>query len=614
MRIVINTLFVCMALFCSCDNVEQPDQVPEPDSTPDLTPDDGKDTVNVHVSAIPTEDAVDLSATEAANCYMVSAPGIYSFKSVKGNSNEAVESVSSVSVLWETWGTTEQVTANSVVAEADFEADMIYIRVAENFHPGNAVVAAKNDAGKILWSWHIWIPETPVSEDLYGVSRRKSMSRNLGALVDASTDGASAKSAGLFYQWGRKDPFVGAGDFSTGAPATVAGVSMTKSGGQMTVEDAVASPTVFADNNGSWTDSSEKLWNRDKSMYDPCPPGYRLPYGSEHILFSNPPDEIVGCMYDEANDIFAVGKPATTYPLGGYISQDGTYKSVGKGTWLWSSRPASAVTSAFGCGLELEGDEASYSNATTSRANAYAVRCLSVDAVPFENAPGTPVKGAYEKYTVKMQELSGLCLHTDGSFLWGVGDQGVLAKVGFDASMEKVYGKGIDMESVTIDPQTNDLYLGCEPNYVYRIPAPDYNTHEEVFRVEEAKGYGNSGIEGISWYKDGLILVGTQVGAYMWAYRLDGTPVWRKSMGTVALGMKEIADICYDPVKDQIWIIDSETQSIYLFNGDATEHLATYKVSYGGNCESLYIDYANNCIWMADDTDESKLFKIEFEF
>ena len=100
----------------------------------------------------------------------------------------------------------------------------------------------------------------------------------------------------------------------------------------------------------------------------------------------------------------------------------------------------------------------------------------------------------------------------------------------------------------------------------------------------------------------------------MWAYKLDGTQVWRKSMSTVAIGMKEIADICYDPVKDQIWIIDSETQSIYLFNGDATEHLATYKVSYGGNCESLYIDYANSCIWMGDDTDESKLFKIAFEF
>jgi len=614
MKILINALFVCMALFCSCDNVQQPVQDQDPDTTPDLTPEDGKDTVAVHVSSIPTEGAVDLSAKETANCYVVSESGIYSFKSVKGNSKEAVESIASVAVLWESWGTTEEVTAGSVVKEADFEAGRIYIRIAEDFHPGNAVVAAKNDAGTVLWSWHIWIPETPLTEDLYGMARRKSMSRNLGALVDASADGASAKSAGLFYQWGRKDPFVGVGDLSTGKAASVAGVVMTTSEGLMTVAKSVESPTVFAENNGSWTDSSDKLWDRDKTMYDPCPPGYRLPYGSEYILFSNPPAEIAGSRYDESKDIFAVGRPETVYPLAGYIACDGSYKSAGSGLYLWSSRPASAVTNAFGCSLEINGEDASYSNATTPRANAYSVRCLTIDAVPFENAEGTPVKGAYEKYTVNMQELSGLCLHTDGSFLWGVGDQGVLAKIGFDASMEKVFGKGMDMESVTIDPETADLYLGCEPNYVYKIAAPDYNKAEEVFRVDEASGYGNSGIEGISWYKDGMILVGTQVGAYMWAYKLDGTQVWRKSMSAVAIGMKEIADICYDPVKDQIWIIDSETQSIYLFNGDATEHLATYKVSYGGNCESLYIDYANSCIWMGDDTDESKLFKIAFEF
>lgn len=610
MKYIFNIAIVCLAVLVSCESIDAPGTVPDPEKEPviDTT------VVDDHVSNIPGKDvAVNIGAKETANCYVVTAPGTYSFKAVKGNSTESIGAIASVSVLWETFGTTETVTPNSIVAEVDYENDLVYFRIDESFHPGNAVIAAKGADGNIMWSWHIWVPETEIAADLYGLSRRKSMSRNLGALVDASADGASPKSAGLLYQWGRKDPFVGVGDFTTGQAAAVAGVAMTKSGGQMTVEESVKSPTVFADNNGSWTSSTDKLWNRTKTIYDPCPAGYRLPYDSEYLPLAYGPSDWDAWTYDQDNIVFTVGSPAAVFPLSGYLSYDGSYKGCPGTQYLWSSR-ASGVN-AYSFGVDLPGnDDINYVNSLQKAANGYSVRCLSNDLETFENAEGTPVKGAYEKYVVNMQELSGLCLHTDGSFLWAVGDQGVLAKVGFDASMEKVFTKSHDMESVTIDPETGDLYLGCEPNYVYRIPAPDYNRSEEVFRVADASGYGNSGIEGISWYKDGLILVGTQVGAYMWAYRLDGTPVWRKSMCTVAMGMKEIADICYDPVKDQIWIIDSETQSIYLFNGDATEHLATYKVSYGGNCESLYIDYANSCIWMGDDTDESKLFKIAYEF
>ena len=611
MKKILSFAFSCMTILMACDYIEQSNQNGQ---NIDEEKQPAADTL-VYVPVIQNKgEAIDLSVKERANCYIVTEPGVYSFKAVKGNGKEVLEGIASASVLWETWCTTETVIANSVVAEVDFDKEKMYFRIDKSFHSGNAVIAAKNASGDVLWSWHIWVPETPITDDLFTLSRRKSLSRNLGALVDASLDGASSKSAGLLYQWGRKDPFVGSGDFTTGEAASVTGVVMSKSGGQMTVEDAIKNPTVFADNNGNWTDSSDNLWARDKTIYDPCPAGYRLPNGSEYILFSNPPSEIQGYMYDAEKDVFAVGKPVTTFPFCGYMSWDGTFKNVGTGAYAWSSRVATAASSAYEFSLVINGEKTSYSNSTATKANAYAVRCLSNELTAFENAPGTPVKGAYTKFTVNMQELSGLCLHTDGSFLWGVGDQGVLARIEFDGTMTKVLGKSHDMESVTIAPETNDLYIGCEPNYVYKIPAPDYNKTEEVFRVAEASKFGNSGIEGISWYKDGMILVGTQVGAYMWAYKLDGTPVWRKSMNTVAMGMKEIADICYDPVKDQIWIIDSETQTIYLFNGDATEHLASYRVSFGGNCESIYLDYANSCVWIADDTDTSRLYKIDFEF
>lgn len=92
---------------------------------------------------------------------------------------------------------------------------------------GNAVIALKNGskADRILWSWHIWAPESdprsqvvtyttenpvPTTYNFVNATVSKSpalttvfMDRNLGALTDGLDDN---KSNVLQYQWGRKDP------------------------------------------------------------------------------------------------------------------------------------------------------------------------------------------------------------------------------------------------------------------------------------------------------------------------------------------------------------------------------------------------------------------------
>lgn len=577
-----------------------------------------------HISAIPTADATDLGAAETANCYIVSAPGVYSFKAVKGNSTTPLSSIGSVELLWESWGNTEEVAPNSVIAAVDFQKDQIYFQVNENYHAGNAVIAAKDDMGVIMWSWHIWIPKTEITTDLYNLSRKKSMDRNLGALVAVTEDGANPEAVGLVYQWGRKDPFVGVGTFAEKKAATVAGKEREIVSGQFNTVQATKNPTGFASFEGNWNSSvTEELWEVSKTMYDPCPPGYRVPYRSDYLPFSNTIEELQGWAYAPDKYMFSVGRPLTFYPLGGYLSWSGEYSNVGTGERVWSSRTHETSTMAYNFRISPDGDSVSYGNSGKEKANGYAVRCVVYESTPFENAPGTPVAGDYTRYKVDMQELSGVRLHTDGSFLWGVGDQGLLAKISFDGKLEKVLSRALDMEAITLNPATGDIYIGCEPDVVFKISAPDYNKPVEAFKIPEAKGYGNSGVEGISWYKEDMLLVGTQTGAYLWAYKYEGldengkeiwNPVWKKSMRTVAIGQLEIADIHYDPVKDQIWIIDSETQCVYLFNGDATEHLATYKVNFGGNCESVCLDYGNSCVWIADDTDPSRLFKINLTF
>ncbi|WP_147625832.1 hypothetical protein [Alistipes provencensis] len=74
-----------------------------------------------------------------------------------------------------------------------------YILVLPGTMSGNAVVAATDAAGKILWSWHLWV--TTYSPD----TNQGWMDRHLGAMANSKEAGSAA--FGLLYQWGRKDPF-----------------------------------------------------------------------------------------------------------------------------------------------------------------------------------------------------------------------------------------------------------------------------------------------------------------------------------------------------------------------------------------------------------------------
>ena len=238
-------------------------------------------------------DATDLSTAGTANCYVVSAAGAYKIHAVKGNTTTSVGTVAGAEVVWETYNNTESVTVNSVIAAVDFDADNVYFKTPDTLKPGNALVAAKDANGKIIWSWHIWIPKTAFTAASYdGLFGSNVMSRNLGALEDADEAGASAESCGLLYQWGRKDPFMGVGEMkaNSSTAATVSNAFADKSGTQITIEASIQNPTMFAYNAETaasptyqglnWTseDNSSAWGTADaKGVYDPCPAGYRVP-------------------------------------------------------------------------------------------------------------------------------------------------------------------------------------------------------------------------------------------------------------------------------------------------------------------------------------------------
>ena len=108
-----------------------------------------------------SDPAIDLSSSESANCYIVSQGGRYKFKAVKGNSSESVRGVASAAILWESFGTSTTPRVGDLIKKVAYNNGYLYFEPADIFREGNAVIAAKDASGTILWSWHIWLTDQP---------------------------------------------------------------------------------------------------------------------------------------------------------------------------------------------------------------------------------------------------------------------------------------------------------------------------------------------------------------------------------------------------------------------------------------------------------------------
>ena len=231
------------------------------------------------------EDAVSLSSDGTANCYIVGQAGTYSFPAVKGNSSTSVGSVATVDVLWETFGTSTTPSRGDLVKGARYQDGNVYFKTNAAFREGNVLLAAKNSSGTILWSWHIWMTDQP-EEQVYYRNAGTMMDRNLGA---TSATPGDVGALGLMYQWGRKDPFMGSSSISSIVEAkstisfpTVQAATYTVG----TIEYAIKNPTTLirGNNSNEWLydeDDFDGLWASQKTMYDPCPAGWRVPDGGE---------------------------------------------------------------------------------------------------------------------------------------------------------------------------------------------------------------------------------------------------------------------------------------------------------------------------------------------
>ncbi len=294
-------------------------------------------------------------------------------------------------------------------------------------YKGNVKIAALDASDNIIWSWHIWITDKPLNQGYQ--NGYVALDRNLGAVTKDYTSYQQGMSpwSGMYYQWGRKDPIF---------RATVEGNNPWNPD----QADAVSTPatmtevtrnpvTYYYDGTGgnSWLSSSDPgyanfdhFWGyisvRDdivKTIYDPCPPGYRVPGNAlwedpdpamtnERLVNSS--GEFAGYRFtiDDMISIYYPGTSAIVSDNGAVTikNNDRVTGTTGAGNFVFMNsatpyEPSSSETgseyqdrayhfrySNVGTGVDYESVMVAGTDYHAKRSDAYPVRCVFEDSAP----------------------------------------------------------------------------------------------------------------------------------------------------------------------------------------------------------------------------------------
>jgi len=245
----------------------------------------------------PAVSGEDLSANGTANCYIVSKEGDYYFTAtVAGNGDEGIlPSVTAPAADFPASSELSPVSAaielneNDVISNVRLQNGKIYFHASGA--KGNATITIKNSRNYIAWSWHIWCTDVPEARTHSNPDQIQFtvLDRNIGA-TSAEPDQGEAN-LGMFYQWGRKDPFV----------ATTTSW-YTNTSHAFAFGSRYPSRPFLEDGNGdaNWYNTlNDYLWGNPefgknmqlkylkKTIFDPCPVGYMVPPANTFLIFSD---------------------------------------------------------------------------------------------------------------------------------------------------------------------------------------------------------------------------------------------------------------------------------------------------------------------------------------
>lgn len=243
--------------------------------------------------------------------------------------------------------------AINVVTDVHLSSDGKYLEFevnAKNLVQGNAMVAVRNASGTVLWSWHIWVTEydptvsgnlnpndgtlmvVPVDDYDTPGTKYHLLSKQIGwcdgkiltyqsrqtkvlfrqvkgtdavremQIDQKQYDFESTVNNGAYYQWGRKDPFIGiiSRDIESvkqyynddNDPIN----SLNWKNAQVSVAQGIQNPDVLYLGSQHWMAAPYKqnLWNNRsststtpiKTVYDPSPRGFMVAHKEVYRVFS----------------------------------------------------------------------------------------------------------------------------------------------------------------------------------------------------------------------------------------------------------------------------------------------------------------------------------------
>lgn len=396
-------------------------------------------TVSADTFTLPSYSYYYYGTANCYNAYNVSSVTIDVTRNVSnstfaltGTATTASPAATKAVLLWKEAGITSITVPETIVGNS--------FTVTDIAGTGNAGIAIM-DGGKILWSYHIWKPEDdPTATLSYTVTKSGTysvMPMTLGAtaVVTADDDATEkAKGIGLYYQWGRKDPLGRTSTLVSGTPtafvATVDASDKTLNWRESTKRIKVATalgtvtentdlyminytiknPLVFVwvisgTNNSSWTDTiNNNLWGNPegynypknsetvKSVFDPCPAGYKVAPKDLYYNFTTNKDLVDSDHQERYN-----AQNQTTYNTdcgfafyyqGQLTGATDFYPHCGRRDggsgydWTnrnacWCSSPYSSTNTAPSC-LFFDNGRVYPMYYTTNRATGCPVRCIAV--------------------------------------------------------------------------------------------------------------------------------------------------------------------------------------------------------------------------------------------
>lgn len=338
-------------------------------------------TLNVTIkSSAPT-------VTSTANSYIIAPQASLIIPvNIKGNGGDVAgtglsvtHTAASVGILWQT--------APGLISLSDFSSSNQKVKVTAGSSSGNAVIAAydgPNATGNILWSWHIWVTDynpdsSPVQNgNIYTYNSFTWMDRNLGA---TTANPAVVTTGGLQYQWGRKDPFPGPSNYkgvpngsynslpiynasgtllTEGTPTGGTGINSVAVSVSNNLPNSILYPAMFyyglnnsntgydwytanndrtSQNDALWGSSNPTATPTGKTIFDPCPPGWRVP---AWINNTSPWNGFTPTTFISSSENYgSIYLPTGTFYLytGTRHCENGSFYNVGSISNNWSASP-----------------------------------------------------------------------------------------------------------------------------------------------------------------------------------------------------------------------------------------------------------------------------------